>query len=83
MPENANEFVFFLKFILELTIVRRDALSRGVNIDEKIFRFIHIASSCGSSSKNRKEFFMILDGYTKEDPQLKKMIEFVTERAQR
>jgi hypothetical protein len=72
---------FLLKFIFELTIVRRHAVSRDVSIDTKIFQLIHTTSSCGMSGKDADGLLAILQEYSESNPDMRKIIEFALDRA--
>jgi hypothetical protein len=79
-PQNET-LLFFLKFIFEMTIVQRDALAKGLNIEKKIFHLIHTASSLGKSGKSIDEFSKILHEYSENNPDLAKAVNFSLERA--
>ncbi len=69
--------VFFCSFIHWLTIVRRDAVDRKVDVDDKLFRLIRWASSFGSSMKPRETFIAMIESYAAANPDVAGMIGFV------
>ena len=70
---------FFLRFIYELTIIQRDAISRGLSMDAEFFQLIHLASSNGQTDKTFDEFLQVMDVYAGNHPDLRKIIAFVIE----
>jgi hypothetical protein len=83
MTEYEKTPEFFLKLIHEATILQRDFFSRGENMDESLFRIIHVSSSLGRSEKNLDECLLILKSYAGDNTQKKNIIEFLIARTLR
>ena len=82
MQNLGNESLsFLLKFIFELTIAQRYALSQGSKIDDKILQLIHTASSCGISGQSLDEFLKIVQDYSENNPDLKQAVNYALSRA--
>jgi hypothetical protein len=80
MTEFDRDAKIFFKFIYELTIVRRDAVSQKLNIDDKVLRLIHTASSYGKSGKSWPDFLEFLKNFSEGDPGASKFIQFAVSR---
>jgi hypothetical protein len=81
MDESDQTLKIFLKFIFELTIIQRDAISQNKNIDAKLFRLIHLASGHALAGKDWNSFLTILKSYIDADPASARFMEFAISRA--
>jgi hypothetical protein len=76
-----EKLTFCLKFIFELTIVQRDAASRGLQLDSKMFRLIHVSSSHAVSGNGQEDLVKILREYSDNNPDMRKIIDFCISKA--